>query len=237
MGHARIGFVYFRLILQILRLIVGAIVKGRIAVPIPTKHEAHEILGPYHALIWQIVHEAWAEWRTVQKFRVEQGMSVLLYPRSIANYVFDAVARRAIPAFGAEPRITVKIEAQTFKIFVGGLVAARFKQGGEDKLGQNQPTQAALAFMDADGVLPGLPPETAKVEIIWLPNDIRTQIETLLVVARDGDRRVWDYEIEDPREAAEIIPLPIRPTEPPAPEAGDFVKPKADPNAQTEEEE
>ena len=197
--------------------------------PIPTKNEARAILGPYHGLIWQIVHEAWAEWRTVQRLRVKHKMSPLLYPRTIANYVFDAVARRAIPAFGAEPRVTVKIEAQTFKIFVRGLLAARFKQGGDDKLGRNILTQSAMAFMDANGVLPGMPSETAKVEIIWLPNEIRTQIEALLVIARDGDQLVWEYEIEDPRESAKTIPMPMRPIEPPEPEAGDLVKPKATP--------
>lgn len=88
--------------------------------PIPTKDEARAILGPYHGLIWQIVHEAWSEWRTVQGPRVKHKMPPLLYPRSIANYVFDAVARRAIPAFAAESRVTVKIETQTFKIFVAG---------------------------------------------------------------------------------------------------------------------
>jgi hypothetical protein len=204
---------------------------------IPTKDEAREILDPYHRLIWRIVHEAWAEWRALQKLRVEHEMPPLLYPRTIANYVFDAVARRAIPAFAAEPRVTVKIEAQTFKIFVRGLLAARFKQGGENKLGRNIPTQSAMAFMDADGVLPGMAPETAKVEITWLPNDIRTQIETLLVIARDGDELIWDYEIEDPRESAEIIPMPIRPTEPLGPEASDLVKPKATPNANPKKKE
>lgn len=156
-------------------------------------------------------------------------MSLLLYPRTIANYVFHAVARRAIPAFGAEPRVTVKIEAQTFKIFVRGLLAARFKQGGEDKLGRNILTQSAMAFMDADGVLPGMPLETAKVEIVWLPNEIRIQIEALLVIARDGNQLVWEYEIEDPRGSAKTIPMPMRPIEPPEPEAGDLVKPKATP--------
>jgi hypothetical protein len=197
--------------------------------PIPSKNETRAILGPYHGLIWQIVHEAWAEWRTVQGLRVKHKMPPVLYHRTIANYVFDAVARRAIPAFWAEPRVTVRIEAQTFKIFVRGLLAARFKQGGEDKLGRNIQTQSAMPFMEADGVLPGMPPETAKVEIIWLPNDIRTQIETLLVVARDGDELIWEYEIEDPRGSAKTIPMPIHPIEPPEPEAGDLVKPKATP--------
>jgi hypothetical protein len=207
--------------------------------PIPTREEAIEILSPYHGVIWTSVHEAWAEWRVIQKFRAKKRMSALLYSRSIANYVFDAVARRAIPAFGAEPRVSVKIEAQTFKIFVAGRIAARFKQGGDDKLGVSgsHPTQAALAFMDADAVLPGMPPETAKVEIVWSLNEIKTQIEAVRVVARDGDRLIWDYPIEDPRKSAEIIPLPTRPTVPPATEAGDFVKPKSDPDAETEKEE
>lgn len=197
---------------------------------IPTKDKARDTFGPYHDLIWRIVHEAWAEWRTVQALRAEHGIAPPLYRRTIANDVFDAIARRAIPAFGAEPRVTVNVEAQTFKIFVGGLVA-RFKKGGEDKLGRNVPTQSAMAFMEADRVLPGIPPETAKVEIIWLPNDIWTQVETLLVIARDGDELIWEYEIDDPRASAEIIPMPIRPSAPPAPEAGDLVKPKTTPNA------
>lgn len=207
--------------------------------PIPTREEARETLGPYHALIWKSVHEGWGEWQIVQRYRAKKRMSPLLYSRSIANYVFDAVARRAIPAFGAEPRISVKLEAQTFKIFVAGRIAARFKQGGGDKLGisGSRPTQAALAFMEANGVLPGMPPETAKVEVIWLLNEIKTKVETILVVARDGDDLIWDYAIEDPRESAEIIPLPTRPTVPPEPDAGDFVKPKSIPDAKTEKEE
>ena len=204
--------------------------------PIPTKEEAKEILRPYHSLIWQIVHDAWDEWRAVNGFRAERSMSPPLYPRTIANYVFDAVARRAIPAFGAESRVSVKVEAQTFKIFVAGRLAARFKQGGDDKLGVSSPTQAAMAFIEADGILPNLPPETGKVEIVWLLNEIKTKIDALLVVARDGDELIWDYPINDPR-AAEIIPLPTRPTDSSPSEAGDFVKPKIGPDAKTEGEE
>jgi hypothetical protein len=234
----RIEFVYFALLLQMIQL-SGREGNGVVQMPIPTKGEGREILGPYHPLIWRIVHEAWAEWETVQRFRAERGMSAPLYSRSIANYVFDAVARRAIPAFGAEPRVSVKIEAQTFRIFVAGRLAARFKQGGEDRLGisSSRPTQAALSFMAADGVLPGMPPETAKVEIIWLLNDLKTKIEAVLVVARDGDELIWDYSIEDPRDSAQTIPLPIGPPATPAPDAGEFVRPKVDPNAKTEEEE
>lgn len=198
---------------------------------IPTKDEAREILGPYHGLIWRIVHEAWAEWRAVQALRAATEMQPVLYHRTKANYVFDAIARRAILLFGAEPRVSVEDEAQTFKLIFRGTLLARFKKGGDDKLGRNIPTQTAMAFMDADGVLPGLPPETAKVEIVWLPNDIWTKVDKVLVIARDGDRLIWEYEIEEAADAADIVPMPLGPTEPPEPEDDGLVTPKARPSS------
>ena len=196
-----------------------------------SKDEAREILRPYHALIWEVIHDAWSEWRSVQSLRVEAGLSPLIYGRTIANYVFDAIARRAILLFAAEPKVSVEVEAQTFKLIFGGLLLARFKKGGEDKLGCNVPTQAAMAFMEADGVLPGMPPETAKVEFIWLPNEIGTKIDSVLVVARDGDLLVWEYEISGPSEGVLPIPFPMHPGGPEAPDDGDLVKPKAQPAA------
>jgi hypothetical protein len=195
---------------------------------IPTMVEARDTFSPYHAMIWRIIHEAFDEWRSVQAFRAENGMSPMLYDRSVANYVFDAIARRAIPTFGLEERVNLRLEAQTFKIFVGDIVA-RFKKGGQDKLGSSIPTLAALAFEEADGILPGMPPEAGKVEIIWLPNDIGTRVEQILIIARDGDRLIWEYEIEDP-DAADIIPFPVAPA-PEGPEGDDLVKPKPAPDA------
>lgn len=198
---------------------------------IPTKDQARGILGPYHGLIWHIVHEAWDEWRTVQDLRTSAGLPPLLYHRTISNYVFDAIARRGILLFGAKLRVSVEQEAQTFKLFFGGQLLARFKKGGDDKLGRNVPTQTAMAFVDADGVLPNMPPETAKVEIIWLPNEIWTKVETVLVIARDGDRLIWQYEINEAAESGHVVPMPLPPTEPPDPDGDDLVTPKARPSS------
>lgn len=199
---------------------------------VPTKTEVEAALGRYHPLIRRVVDEAWAEWRAVSAFRSEAGMSPLLYKRVISNYVFDAIARRAIPAFAAEESVRLDIDAQTFKVLIGGIIV-RFKKGGEDNLGCNIPTQAALAFMDADGVLPGMPPECGKVEIIWRPNEIWTALECVLVVARDGDRLLWEYEI-GPDHSTEVVPLPITPRDPSGEDAGDLVKPKSKPAASNE---
>jgi hypothetical protein len=187
--------------------------------------DAKKALTPLHDLIRSVIDEAWAEWRIVQRFRDEKGMGAPMYPRTVSNYVFDAIARRAIPRFGAKDSAMVLIDAQSFKIYINGTLI-RIKKGGEDHLGCNWPTQMALAFEELDGQLPGLPPETTKLEIIWLPNEIWTQIEQVLVVARDGDKLLWQYEIP-PAAGAIIETLPIAPvTRPDTTDTGDLVKPK-----------
>jgi hypothetical protein len=73
-------------------------------------------------------------------------------------------------------------------------------------LGRNIETQAVLQFVDADEMLPGFPAATAKVEFMWLANEIFTRLERVLVVARDEDRLLWEYEIE----AVEtVVPFPV----------------------------
>lgn len=196
---------------------------------VPTKSEAQALLGPFHHLIAHIIHDAFDEWRATQALRRQAKFPPHLYDRTKANEVFDAIARRAIALFGAEDRVTVLSEAQTIKVIFGGQLLARFKKGGDDGLGRNIRTQAVMAFMDAEGVLPGLPPETAKVEFVWLPNDIWTEVEQILVVARDGDNRLWEYEIDRAKDAGILIQLPRPPAGPADLDHDDLVMPKAQP--------
>ena len=145
--------------------------------------------------------------------------------------MFDAIARNAIAEFAGDTSVHMEIETQTIKLFFKSSVLARFKKGDDNKLGQNIPTQAALAFEYVDAVFPGLPAETAKVEFIWLANEINTQLEHVLVVARDGDHLLWDYEIGGAvaAGAGTVIPFPQPPSPPPAPGSDDLITPKAPP--------
>ncbi|WP_159983707.1 MULTISPECIES: hypothetical protein [unclassified Novosphingobium] len=167
---------------------------------------------------------------------MSKGYAPNLYSRTNSNEVFDAIIRRAIPLLGAEAKVFVKPEAQTVKFIIHG-VLARFKKAGDDGLGCNVPTQAAMAFMEADRALPGLPPETAKIELIWEPNAIWTKVERVLVVARDGNRLLWDYEITGEADgAAGTLVEPIKPLDP-SPidlDGGDLIKPKAKPQVKPE---
>jgi hypothetical protein len=190
--------------------------------PDPVLADVKAILDPFHPRIRKIIELAWAEFRLIAELRTAHGLAPILYSRTVANDVFDAIVRYAIAEFASDPSVHIEIEAQTIKLFFKGGVCARFKKGDDNKLGQNNPTQASMAFEEADGLLPGFPPETARVEFIWLANELNTLLEHVLVVARDGDRLLWDYEIEEGTGSATILPFP----EPPVPPDDDLVKPK-----------
>jgi hypothetical protein len=169
---------------------------------------------------------AWEEWKAVSTFRAKRGFHRVLYPRTIANYVFDAIARYAIAEFDLDPKVRVIIEAQTIKLCFDEKVIGRFKKGDGDNLGQNHPTVAVLEFIDPQLTIPGLPAAADKVEFIWIGGDLGTTISKVLVVARDVNRRIWEYEIEDAGEGGGVVPLPP----PSAPDDGgsgsDLVSPK-----------
>jgi len=179
-----------------------------------TQDEVKVALSPYHGRIKQVVIEGFDEWLRVAAFRVTSGYSSVLYSRTVANYVFDAIARNAQVVFGREKTIRVRQETQTIKFIFGGKVIVRFKKGDEDNLGKNILTQAVLDYLDPQQTLPGFPPEAAKVEIVWKANDIGTAVEEVIVVARDGNTLLWSYRIDDDADEAGgsgVLPFPAGP--------------------------
>ncbi|MGO6788714.1 hypothetical protein ACCS70_18850 [Rhizobium ruizarguesonis] len=171
-------------------------------------------LSPYHARITQVVAEAYDEWQRVAAFRATSGYSAILYSRTVANYVFDAIARNAQSVFGREKTVRIRQETQTIKFIFAGKVVARFKKGDDDHLGKNILTQAVMDYLDPQQTLPGFPPEAAKVEIVWAANEIGTAIEDIMIVARDGNTLLWSYRIDDSADEAGgigVLPFPVGP--------------------------
>ena len=117
------------------------------------------------------------------------------------------------------------IDSQTFKAYING-VLVRIKKGGDDNLGCNHPTQTALAFEDADAQFPGLPPETTKVEIIWLPNEIWTRSNRCSSSRATAISLIWQYEIPAEKGSG-TPPIPIKSPTPDGAEGADLIKPKA----------
>jgi len=180
-----------------------------------TEDQVREILSPYHGMISNVIADGFAEWRAVSDFRAASGFAPQLYSRSVSNYVFDAIARQARSRFALERKVKVVDETQTVKFIFDGSVIGRFKKANDDNLGRNIPTQAFLDFADPQQSLPGFPPHAAKVEFTWTVDDLGTSIDHVMVSARDGDRLLWCYEIDDTGESsAGIFTLPIKPVDP-----------------------
>ncbi len=193
------------------------------------EHTVRATLEPHHSKIRGAILDGFAEVQAVDQYRRENDLGPRLYPRTVTNDIFDAVARRASSTFVGVPGVRVLHETQTVKFCFDDKVLLRFKKGDESHLGRNIQTQASLAFVDPQQDLPGMPSEAVKVEVLYETNVIGNEIEKVLVVARDGNRLLWFYEIGDDADSATgtVIPMPLAP----APDDDDMpmVKPKVGP--------
>ncbi|WP_156953270.1 hypothetical protein [Afifella pfennigii] len=176
--------------------------------------EVRKALTPYHSRIRGAIVAGFAEWLAVAECRAMNGFPPILYPRTVTNYVFDAIARNARSILGSDSTVRVLDETQTVKFCFRDVVVGRFKKGDDDHLGQNIPTQAVLDFVDPQQSLPGFPPAAAKVEFVWATDELGTEIESMLVVARDRERLLWSYPIDDAAESGSsgivVLPRPSR---------------------------
>ena len=107
-----------------------------------SEQAVRQVLQPFHSRIKGVVERAFQEWLTLRDCMSAQGFDPPLYPRTVSNYVFDAVARNAIREFAIDPFVSVRAEPQTVKFIFGNVVVARFKKGDANNLGQNLRTQA-----------------------------------------------------------------------------------------------
>ena len=171
------------------------------------EHHVRQQLEPYHNRILQVIERGHGEWVAVKNFMIHNGYGSVLYPRTIANFVFDAVVRHAITEFGNDDNIRTIAEAQTVKFCFGETVLMRFKKGDEDNLGQNLLTQAVIDFIFVQKNLPGFAPKAAKIEVLYSASDIDDRIERVVVAARDGDQLLWHYRLDKGSEADDTIPL------------------------------
>ena len=178
-----------------------------------SEHEVRAKLSPYHDRIKQVVCGAYDEWLVVDRFRATAGFGTLQYSRTLANYVFDAIARNAQRVFSGDSSVRIHHEAQTIKLIFCSSIIVRFKKGDDDHPGQNIPTQAVLDFLDPQQTLPGFPP-AAKIEIMWQANDIGTEIAEVTVAARDGKNITWAYTIDEAEEGGStgLFEFPVGPS-------------------------
>jgi hypothetical protein len=165
------------------------------------------VLRSYEDAIFKAVHGAWSDWR-----ELPLGGRLLFPGRTRACLVHDFMVQRAIAAWTGDSAVRVIRRDETAKFVVVDQVLLRFKKADDRGLGSNIPTQASLGFIGQQHDLPGIP-NVHKVEVVYALNRLQTQIDRVVVVARDGDALLWDYAIA-PATTAEVISLPVLPSAP-----------------------
>lgn len=196
-----------------------------------TEDDVRTVLTPVReGKIYRAFHQAWDDF-------IKDRARYSRWPRTRANMVFERLADYLQSQFADDPGIHFTFHNETLKIIVDQKLLARCKKANDHGLGQNVPTLANDLFCD-QGTLSIVPPFD-KVEIVYFVNKLGTEIRKIIVQARDGNTRLWAYEIDDTAldGGAIIAPMPSPVTPPPlAPDASDLVKPRSKPAAKDEED-
>jgi hypothetical protein len=162
-----------------------------------------ETLRPYEAALVQAILGGWEDWRALQL-----GGRLRFVARSRACLVYDFIAQRAIAALAGDADVHVTCHDETAKFLFGKRVLLRFKKANYYGLGSNIQTQATLGFVDQQLDLPGFP-NMHKVELVYVLNHLRTQIDQAVIVARDGDACLWSYPLPMVSDAVVPVPMPV----------------------------
>lgn len=166
-------------------------------------------LKEFEDAILDVVHGAWREFRQLQQTLA----APLLYARTRACFVQDLMVQRAQTVFAENPRVRVIEKDETAKFVFDGRVVVRFKKADASGLGSNIQTQAVMQFVEQQQDLPGFP-DMHKVEVLYHLNKLQTQIDHVMVVARDGGRQLWEYPITAAEEAGQVVMFPAVHEEP-----------------------
>jgi len=178
---------------------------------IPVEDDVRAVLGGFERRLRLVIDRAWAEWMDsdIRGRLIRNGAK--------ATVVFDFIVRHALAEFDGDPDIHVIAKHSTVKFLFKGTVLLRFKKGNAKGVGSNIETQAVLDFIDPERKLFPELPDILKIEVCYQPDRLGTKIDEVAVVARDRNKRIWAYPLETGA-SAEIIPLPIRTPDTPAPE-------------------
>jgi hypothetical protein len=192
-----------------------------------SEDDVRDIVPPEReARLYRSFDQAWDD---VQKDRHKYP----IWARTRAGMVFERLAIRLQENFADDPGVRFVFATETVKIVFDEKLLVRCKKADSQGLGHNIPTQANDLFCD-QGSLPGIAP-LDKIEVVYVLNAYGTEIKRIVVQARDGDVRLWSYEIDDTAlpAAATIAPFPTPPVLPP-PDLSEIVQPRSKPAAKDE---
>jgi hypothetical protein len=184
-----------------------------------SEDDVRKVLTPERAAkLYRAIQQAWTD--------VQQDIARYPHwPRTRAGMVFERLRIRLQEQFATDTGAYFTFADETMKVVFDGKLVARCKKADSRGLGHNIPTDANDLFVEQGSLF-----ETQdKIEVVYVLNTYATDVSKVLVQARDGDVRLWAYEIDDAALgiSAPVTPLPPRPTAPSS--ADDLVQPRAKP--------
>jgi hypothetical protein len=178
--------------------------------PLPVEGYINPIVRPYEERIVKIETRAWDTWWKSSAKRTYG------YKRVRACAVHELMVREARKEFSGERGVRIVEGQETIYLLIKDRVILRLKKGDHRGLGQNNPTQQSLALISASADIYALPlglPDVQRADVTYILNRLETRIDQVLIVGREGRRKLWDYAIY-PREAAPVTMFPVKPKAP-----------------------
>jgi hypothetical protein len=154
-------------------------------------------------------NRAWNDW-----WSNSDRTKLSRWPRTRANTFFEYLANHLITEFVNDSGVRFIFQRESFKLTIDDKLVVRFKKANTNGVGSNIETQAEITFGEPQTDLPGMP-GLQKVEIVYTLNATETAIAELTVAARNGDKRLWGYNIGGTG-GAMVVPL----VQPPVPVSG-----------------
>lgn len=170
--------------------------------PVPDQEHVRRVLAPAHDVLRTIVEEAWDAWMT------HPENSVFRFGRTRACIVWEHMVRLAESRLAALPGIVTIPRHESMGWLFADSVYLRFKKANEKGLSHNYPTKLALDFHDHEKQLPGIQAAT-RVEVVYLLDELETEVVDILVVCRDAKQIAWSYSLQPQQQ--NIISLPTAP--------------------------
>lgn len=123
-----------------------------------------------------------------------------------ASIVWERMVDRALDDLYDQEGVQVLEKDDTVSLIFDEKLFLRFKKGSNKKLSSNYPTQLALSYHKHDRDLFGFE-GVQRGEIIYVLNNRETEVEGVYVVAREGEKVIWDFEITGSIDNIQALPI------------------------------
>jgi len=163
------------------------------------ERQVKEVLAPYETQLAEAALGALADWKAIQKTVFLDNL------RTRANVIWERFITRAKKSLDAKPNVQIIEKNQTALFVFDNRVALRFKFADKNGISRNFPTQLALDFNDPQVDIIGIP-DVIRTDFVYVLNSLKSDIEKLMIVKRNGKNIEWAYSIGT--SLATVYPIP-----------------------------